>query len=216
MASGLSVASNVPQPERDEDWLYQHRLCETAMLVTRLVFCDGEEEECNADQASSAAGSMLLGGDTNKRRRRVGRGRSARAAEAVRQEEAATREWYAPFRPYKGHNNSRAPIASGNDVSSSFHLPSAPCAAGELASPFSPSSPPDVGYYSMTTTIGTINTYVRTSSSRKEGWMEGVSKRAFYKRRRKARQAAEYAIDCVLQEVESRVVGLAGIESQEE
>eukprot|EP00624_Nannochloropsis_granulata_P003057 evm.model.NODE_25358_length_19193_cov_56.069920.4 len=199
VASGLSAASIAPQPEGDEDWLYQHHLCKTAMLVTRLVFRDEEEEECNDDQVPSVAGTMLLGGDIKKRRKRMGRGRSARAAaRAARQVEAAAREWYTLFRPYKGDYNPHAPIDNGNDVSSSFHLPSAPSAAGEQAPPPGPFPPPDLGYTSMTTamTMATMNTYVRSSSDRKEGWMEGVSKRAFYKRRRKARQAAEYVIDC--------------------
>lgn len=42
--------------------------------------------------------------------------------------------------------------------------------------------------------------------------MEGVSKRAFYKRWRKARQAAECVVDLVLDEVDRRVTGMWGRE----
>jgi hypothetical protein len=98
----------------------------------------------------------------------------------------------------------------------SYRLPYAPSAAGELAHP-GLTPPPGLAPLSTTTTTTTTTatTTGRSNKNRKEGWMEGVSKRAFYKRRRKARQAAEYVVDCVLQEVERRVMGL-GVGAVEE
>jgi hypothetical protein len=92
----------------------------------------------------------------------------------------------------------------------SFHHPSAPSAAGELAPP--PGLPPPPGLVRLSTTTTTTTTKDPRNKNNKEGWMEGVSKRAFYKRWRKARQAAEYVVDLVLDEVDRRVTGMWGRE----
>jgi len=219
-ASSTAAAS---QPQDDEDWLYQHHLCETAMLVTRLVFRGEEGEEWNHDQVPSAAGTVLLEGSPTKGRVRIGRGRAARAAgRAARMGEAAAREWISLLRPHK--NYPRAVVGNGKGMPPSFHLPSAPSAAGELASP--PGLPPAPGLAPLSTissssssssttiTITTTMTTTGRTGKGKEGWMEGMSKRAFYKRRRKARQAAEYVVDCVLEEVDRRVIGGEGGEEE--
>ena len=213
--SAASTAPAPPQPQVDEDWLYQHHLCETAMDVTRLVFRGEEGEEWNEDdQVPSAAGTVLLNGNGKTRRVRVGRGRAARAASrAAKLGETATDGWSALLRPK--HYNPYAASGNGKGMLPSFHLPSAPSAAGELAPLPGLAPPPGLAPLSTTTTTTTTTmtaaTVAKDRSSnkhKKEGWMEGVSKRAFYKRRRKARQAAEYVVDCVLEEVERRVLGL--------
>ena len=188
------------------------------MLVTRLVFRGEEGEEWNHDQVPSAAGTVLLEGSPTKRRVRIGRGRAARAAErAARMGKAAAREWNALFGPHE--NYPRAVVGNGKGMPPSFHLPSAPSAAGELAPP--PGLPPASGLASLFTsssssssTITTTKTTMGGTGKGKEGWMEGVSKRAFYKRRRKARQVAEYVVDCVLEEVDRRVIGGEGGEEE--
>ena len=210
VASAPSAASTAaaPQPQDDEDWLYQHHLCETAMLVTRLVFHGEEGEEGDEDDQIPSAAGTVLGGNAKKRRVRIGRDRAARAASrAAHLGDAATTDgWNALFRPR--YYYPYAANGNGRGMPPSFHLPSALSAAGELAPPPGLPPPPGLALLSATTTTMMTVTKDRSNKNKKEGWMEGVSKRAFYKRRRKARQAAEYVVDCVLQEVERRVMGL--------
>lgn len=186
------------------------------MDVARLVFRGEEGEEWNEDDQVPSAAGRVLGDDATKRRVRIRRGRAALvASRAATLGETATDGWNALFRPK--HYYPYAASGNGTGMPPSFHLPSAPSAAGELAPPPGLAPPPSLAPPSTTTTTATTAMITMTTvltkdcnsnKHKKEGWMEGVSKRAFYKRRRKARQAAEYVMDCVLEEVERRVMGL--------
>jgi hypothetical protein len=189
MRSDVSSTNNMCDIQQDDEELFhQHNLCETAMLVTHLVFRSEEEQEGKSHGCGVTSSSMrrrekgVMSGQQETESAYRGRATSAAAALVApfRAREIRQRMRYeAHDQPKENHSCMKMAACQ----SPAKDVTAAGAFVGALVDV--PNSENDSGK--------------EESNGRVQG--SGISKRAFYKRRRKARQAVEFIVDILLEGV---------------